>query len=87
MSSGPTQMHPQTSNMIMQPPITAPSAPTNTGKENPLQESTSDSDPPLLKSTPTCAGTPWPKAGMMSGNLFELRKNWPIPPTSTSNPP
>ena len=22
----------------------------------------------------------------MSGNLFELRKDWPIPPTSTSNP-
>ena len=23
----------------------------------------------------------------MTGNLFELRKDWPILPTSTSNPP
>ena len=23
----------------------------------------------------------------MSGNLFELRKDWPIPPMSASNPP
>ena len=54
---------------------------------NPPQESTSDSNPLPLESIPTHAGTPWPKAGKMSGNLFELRKDWPIPPTSTSNPP
>ena len=26
----------------------------------------------------------WPEAGKMSGNLFELRKEWPIPPTNSS---
>ena len=78
---------PKASNTTKQPPITAPSAPINSGKSNPPQESTSDSKPPPLKSIPTHAGTPWPKAGKMSGNLFELRKDWPFPPSSTSNPP
>ena len=63
---------PKTSNTIMQPPITTPSTPINSEKANALQERTSDSIPPLLKSIPTHAGTPWPKAGKMSGNLFEL---------------
>ena len=29
-------------------------------------------------------GTPWPKAGKMSGNLFKLRKDWPIPPATNT---
>ena len=37
-----------------------------------------------LENTPVCASTPWPKAGKMSGNLFELRKDWPIPPTNNT---
>ena len=83
MSSGQAQIHPKTSNMTMQPP----SAPMNSEKENPLQESTSDSNPTLLKSISTHAGTPWPRAGKMSGNLFELKRDWLIPPACTSNPP
>ena len=43
---------------------------------------------PPLKNIQNCAGTPWPKAGKMSGNLFKLRMDWPIPPTiTTSKPP
>ena len=73
--------------MTMQPPTTVPCAPINSEKANLPQESTSDSTPPPFKSIPVHAGTPCPEAGKMSGNLFELRKDWPIPPTSTSNPP
>ena len=76
---------PETSNTTMQPPLTMPSAPTNSEKQNPLQVSTSDSNPPPLKIIPACAGTPWPEAGKMSGNLFKLCKNWSIPPAITSN--
>ena len=65
----------KTCNTTMQPPITAPSAPINSEKANPPQEGTSDSNPPTLKSILAHAGTPWPKAGKMSGNLFELRKD------------
>ena len=35
---------------------------------------------PPLEDAPICAGTPWPKAGKMSGNLFKTRKDWLIPP-------
>ena len=78
---------PKTSNATMQPPITVPSPPINSEKPNPPEESTSDSNPPPLKNIPAHAGTPWSKAGNMSGNLFELRKDWPIPPASISNLP
>ena len=54
---------PKTSNMTAQLPLTTPSAPTNSEKQNPPQESTSDSNPPPLKNIPTHAGTPWPEAG------------------------
>ena len=66
---------PKTNNMTMQPPLPTPSAPTNSEKQNPPQESTSDSNPPLLKNIPTHAGTQWLKTGKMSGNLFEFRKD------------
>ena len=78
---------PKTSNTIVQLPLTTPSAPTNSEKQNPPQENTSDSNPPPFKNIPTHAGTPWPEVGKMSGNLFELRKDWLIPPAITSNPP
>ena len=76
---------PKISNTTVQPPLAIPSAPTNSEEQNPLQ--TSDSNPPPLKNIPTHAGTPWPEAGKMSGNLFKLRKDWPIPPATTSKPP
>ena len=39
-----------------------------------------ENKPPPLEDVPICAGTPWSKAGKMSGNLFETRKDWLIPP-------
>ena len=71
----------------MQMSTTAPSTTMNLEKGNPSQGSSSSNNPPPLENIPTHAGTPWPRAGSMLGNLFELRKDWPIPPTSTSNPP
>ena len=77
----------KTSNTTVQPPLTTPNASANLERQNPPQEGTSESNAPPLKSIPTCTGTPWPKAGKMLGNLFKLRKAWPIPPTATSKPP
>ena len=77
---------PKASNMITQMSTTAPSTTMNLEKGNQSQGSSSSNNPPL-ENIPTHAGTPWPRAGSMLGNLFELKKDWPIPPTSTSNPP
>ena len=71
----------------MQMPTTAPNTTMNLEKGNPSQESSSSNNPPPLENVPTHAGTPWPRAGSMLGNLFKLRKDWPIPPTYTTNPP
>ena len=46
---------------------------------------TSGNNPPLLEDTPVCVSTPWPEAGKMSGNIFELRRDWPIPPATNTN--
>ena len=75
---------PDSGNATMQPPLTAPNAPTNSEGQNPSQEGTSESNTPPLKNMPVHIGTPWPKAGKMSGNLFELRKDWPIPHTNNN---
>ena len=48
------------------------------------QPPTSENKPPPLENVPVCVGTPWPKAGKMSGNLFEVRKDWPIPPATNT---
>ena len=48
---------------------------------NPVPESR----PPLLEDAPIHTGTLWPEAGKMSGNLFEARKDWPIPPNNNAN--
>ena len=77
---------PKASNTTAQLPLTTPSAPTNSEKQNHSQVSTSESNPQPLENIPAHAGAPWPEAGKMSGNLFELRKDWPIPPMITSNP-
>ena len=81
------ESNPKASIIIMQTSTLAPSVTINLEKGNPFQGSSSGNNPPLLENIPTCAGTPWPEAGSMSGNLFELRKDWPIPATSTSNLP
>ena len=77
----------KTSNTTAQPPSTTPNAPTNSERQTPPQEGTSDSNPTPLENIPTYTGIPWPEAGKMSGNLFELRKDWPICPTTTPTPP
>ena len=69
----------KTSNATAQPPVTTPNAPTNSDSQKPSQEGNSERNPLPLKNIPTCAGILWPKAGVMSGNLFKLRKDWPIP--------
>ena len=43
---------------------------------------TPENYPPPLEDSPAHGSTPWPEAGRMSGNLFEIRKDWPIPSTS-----
>ena len=57
----------------------------------PTTRSISDNPPPLedIPSAPVRQGTPWPNVGLASENLFETRKDWPIPPYSsphTCNP-
>ena len=42
-------------------------------------EGTPDIRPPPLEDAPICKSTPWPKAGKISGNLFEERKEWLLP--------
>ena len=59
------------------------------------QPTTLENNPPPLEDAHVCVGTPWPGAGKMSGNLFEIRKDWPVPPSNNaptniitkSNPP
>ena len=65
----------------MQPPQTNAKAPVNSESQKP---STSENNPQPLENAPVCASTPWPGAGKISGNLFELRKDWPIPPTNNT---
>ena len=48
-------------------------------------EGTPDNRPPPLEDDPICKSTPWPKAGKMSGNLFEERKDWLLPPNYLDN--
>ena len=54
----------------------------------PTTRSISDNPPPLedIPSVPVRQGTPWPNAGLASENLFETRKDWPIPTTSVPTP-
>ena len=52
--------------------------------QKPSQEGTPENNPPPLENIPVHTSTPWPEAGKMSGNLFELRKDWPIPPNNNN---
>ena len=76
---------PESNNRNVQPPTTVSKAPTNLENQTPSQEGTLENNPPPLENIPVHAGTPWPEAGKMSGNLFELRKDWPIPPNNNNN--
>ena len=68
---------PNSKEATMQPPNTK--APMNTGSQKTLTP-VPENKPPSVEDDPICAGTPWPKAGKMLGNLFETRKDWLIPP-------
>ena len=56
-------------------------APVNSESQEP---STSENNPPPLENAPVHARTSWPEAGKIFGNLFELRKDCPIPPTNNT---
>ena len=64
--------------------------PQESGPVNPKsqQPPTSQNNLPL-EDAPVHAGNPWPRAGKMSGNLFEIRKDWQKqnPKTLTSQYP
>ena len=65
------------------PPATIPKAPTNVKPQ--AQEEASENKPPPLEDAPVCKSTPWPGAGKISGNLFEERKDWLLPPNYPNN--
>ena len=71
------------SEAAMHPPSTISEAPTNIKHQ--VQEGTLDSRPPPLEDAPVCKSTPWPSAGKISGNLFEERKDWLLPPNYLKN--
>ena len=71
---------PDPNNVTVQPPQTHAKAPVNSEG----QKSSSENNPLPLENAPVCASIPWPKVGKMSGNIFELRKDWPIPPTNNT---
>ena len=68
---------PNSKEATMQPPNTK--AAMNTESQKTLTPIPENKTPPL-EDAPICAGTPWSKAGKMSGNLFETRTGWLIPP-------
>ena len=63
---------PDPGNATTQPPQTNAKIPTNSGNQKP---STSENNPPSLEKAPVHASTPWPEAGKVSDNLFELTKD------------
>ena len=72
---------PDPSNATVQPPQTNVKTPVNSVNQ---KHSTSEINPPPLENTPVHASSHWPEAEKMSGNLFELRKDWPIPPPNNT---
>ena len=70
---------PDRGNTTMQLPQANTNIPANPENQKPQ---TSENNPPPLEDAPVHASTPWPEAGKMPGNLFELRKDWPIPPAT-----
>ena len=62
--------------------MTISKAPTNI---KPQAQETSDNRPPPLEDAPVCESTPWPDGGKISGNLFEERKDWLLPPNYLNN--
>ena len=81
------------SDVNMQPPQTIPNAPTNSEDQKPSSKGSSENTPHHSKTSQFMLAPQGSKAGKMPRNLFELRKDWPIPPTNntttatTSKPP
>ena len=73
---------PNSSNKIVQPSLTNPKPPVNSEGQKPSREGTPENNPTPLENIPVHTSIPWPEAGKMSGDLFELRKDWAFPPTN-----
>ena len=73
----------KTSEAAAHPSMTISKAPTNIKPQ--VQEGTPDNRPPPLEDSPVCKSTPWPDVGKISGNLFEERKDWLLPPNYLNN--
>ena len=73
------------SNAIAPPPRANPKTLINSEGHKPSSEGTPENNTPPLENAPVYTSTPEPKAGIMSGNLFELRKDWLIPPTNNTS--
>ena len=76
---------PNSDEVTMQPPATVSKASIKLENQTPSQEGTPENKLLPLEDTPIHTGTPWPKAGKMSGNLFEIRKDWLILPNYNNN--
>ena len=76
---------PNSNEVTVQPPATVFKAPNELENQTPSQERTPENKPSPLEDAPIHTGTLWPKAGKMSGNLFKIRKDWPIPPNYNNN--
>ena len=73
----------KTNNITAQPPVTTPNAPTNSDSQKPLQ-GTSESNPHHSKTSQLALAPHGQKTGKMTGNVFELGKEWLSPPTPTT---
>ena len=72
---------PNTNKATAQPLQASTKAPINTESQRTLTPNSREPPPPL-EDAPALASTPWPEARRMSSNLFEIRKDWPIPPAN-----
>ena len=69
------------SETAMCPPVTNSKAPINVK----TQADASENRPLPLEDVPAHESTPWPGAVKMTGNLFEERKDWLLPPNHLNN--
>ena len=77
-------VRPNSSNATAQPPLTNPKAPVNSEDQKLSPEGTPENNALPIENIPVCTSTPWPEVEKMSGNLFELRKDWSMPPTNNT---
>ena len=75
---------PNPSNTTVPPLQTNRKAQVKPEGQKPSPEGTPGNNPSPLENAPGHASIPWPKARKMSGNPFELRKDWLIPSTNNT---